>query len=212
MLQYLAQGNLQSYREFELEVPEYTEHLRSYELVVDQPPRLAMSFLANYLKPDKSTTASDGAAANPRSQGVSWDDGLLEISQLRIAFEPALRRFIKMNLMAHHGSEKWINNVLTAVPEERRSKLAGIDRDEILQGHLFLPDLLNTIMKNWPCFSHLEKNTGKSRLTKAQIEILITHVNQNRQDAHPKPISESDLATLRVVYEALLTAMNAYTV
>jgi hypothetical protein len=38
MLQHLAQGDTQSYREFERDVPEYTEHLRSYELVVDQPP------------------------------------------------------------------------------------------------------------------------------------------------------------------------------
>lgn len=210
MLQYLAQGDIASYHEFEEEVPEYTEHLRSYELVVEDPPRLAMTFLANYLKPKRTRSASAAADDDQNSKDVIRDSALLEISQLRITFEPALRSFIKMSLMAHQGAEKWISGVLAAVPEERRIKLAGIDRDEILQNHLFLPDLLNTILKNWACFAHLEKNSGKARLTKSQIEILINHVNQNRQDAHPKPISEADMATLRVVYDALLTTLEVY--
>jgi hypothetical protein len=210
MLQHLALGDIESYREFENEVPEYTEHLRSYELVVDQPPRLAMAFLSNYLKPKVEDAVSEAAANNKMIKEAVWDSRLLEISQLRITFEPALRRFIKMNLMAHHGAEKWINFVLTAVPEERRNKLAGIDRDQILQNYLFLPDLLNAVLKNWSCFTHLEKNSGSSRITKSQFEILMNHVNANRQDAHPKSISIQELATLRVVYEALLSALKAY--
>lgn len=210
MLQYLAQGDIESYREFEREVPEYTEHLRSYELVVDQPPKLAMTFLSGYLKPKPPNALAQAAATNQSIEETAWDSKLLEISQLRITFEPALRRFIKMNLLAHEGAEKWINAVLNAVPEERRRKLSGIDRDQILQNHLFLPDLMNTVLKNWSCFAHLEKNTGESRITKSQFEILLNHINANRQDAHPKPISDQELATLRVVYSALLSALKAY--
>jgi hypothetical protein len=210
MLQHLANGDIQSYREFEREVPEYTEHLRSYELVTDQPPRLAMTFLSGYLKPKAQDTVSQAAAINESIQQTAWDNKLLEISQLRITFEPTLRRFVKMNLMAHEGAEKWINAVLTAVPEERRKKLSGIDRDQILQNYLFLPDLLNTVLKNWSCFAHLERNAGGSRITKPQFEILMNHVNANRQDAHPKPISDQELATLRVVYGALLSTLKAY--
>jgi hypothetical protein len=134
----------------------------------------------------------------------------LEISQLRITFEPALRRFVKMNLMAHEGAEKWINAVLTAVPEERRKKLSGIDRDHILQNYLFLPDLLSTVLKNWSCFAHLAKNTGTSRITKSQFEILMNYVNAHREDCHVKKISDQELATVRVVYGALLSTLRAY--
>jgi hypothetical protein len=48
---------------------------------------------------------------------------------MRITFEPALRRFVRMNLLAHEGVDKWINAVLNAVPEERRKKLSGVDSD-----------------------------------------------------------------------------------
>jgi hypothetical protein len=169
-----------------------------------------MAFLSGYLKPKVQDAVSQAATTNPSILETAWDSKLLEVSQLRITFEPALRRFIKMNLLAHEGAEKWINAVLNAVPEERRKKLSGIDRDLILQNHLFLPDLLNAVLKNWPCFAHLERNTGKSRITKSQFEILLTHVNANRQDAHPKPISDPELATLRVVYDALLSTLKAY--
>jgi hypothetical protein len=64
MLQHLASGEIQSYREFEREVPQYTEHLRSYELVTDQPPRLAMTFLSGYLRPKAQDAGSQVAATN----------------------------------------------------------------------------------------------------------------------------------------------------
>ncbi|WP_194456317.1 AAA family ATPase [Bradyrhizobium sp. CCBAU 53421] len=209
MLQHLANGDIEAFREFEAAVPEYTEHLRNYELVVGQPPSLAMSFLTNFLKPRPAPPVPSETVVQITEQ-VAWDNRLLELSQLRITFEPSLRRFIKMNLMTYHGVDKWIVPVLSAVPEERRSKLQGVDKDEILQKHLFMPDLLNTLVKNWSSFSHLEKNVGNARLTKAQVEILVGYVNANRQDAHPKELSEQELATLRVVYGSLMAVLKAY--
>jgi hypothetical protein len=45
-------------------------------------------------------------------------------------------------------------------------------------------------------------------VTKNQFTVLLEHVNANRQDAHAKPVDETQLAALRLAVEGVERAIG----
>lgn len=110
------------------------------------------------------------------------------------------------------GPDRWIDPVLAAIPSERRNKLNGVDRNEILNQHLFLLDLLNIVVKNWAMFSHLEQQSGQLRVTKSQFEVMVDFLNKHREDAHAKEIEPAALTSVVLAAQTLDAAITPYLV
>lgn len=66
MLECLAKGNTKTFEEFAEQIPQSVEHLKSYSLLADNPARLTIPFLADFLKSMKASAIIENKApANP---------------------------------------------------------------------------------------------------------------------------------------------------
>lgn len=193
MLEQLASGDTSFFDEMSTAVPQFAQHLRSYELVRGAPPILSIPMIATYLQNGGWQPAEVNSAA----------ESLASIGMLRNRLEPKLRRFVRRQLMARLGAERWIDPILEVIPTRERDRLKGVDRDEILNSRLFLMNLLQVIVSNWGDFSVLESGSPADRITKAQFSVLLEYVNTHREDAHAKSVTEAELATLKVIVPLL---------
>lgn len=207
MLEMLATDQTAFFQEMAMNSPEYAHHLEAYHLVHGAPPRLRIPLLEMCLRRAVGGRASAAQAprhglASPHEAANAED--LLTISRLRNRLEPMLRRFIKRTLKAHLGPEKWIRPILNVVPNKDREKLDGVDRDVILNERLFLLTLLNVIDQHWDAyFKALESCPPDRQATRDQFRVLLSFVNAHREDAHAKPTSDAQIATLTIACAAL---------
>jgi hypothetical protein len=63
MLECLAKGDVKTFDEYSFEFPQNIEHLKAYGLVAEQPTRLTIPFLADYLKTEKVVDRLEAAQA-----------------------------------------------------------------------------------------------------------------------------------------------------
>jgi hypothetical protein len=210
MLHCLAKGKLEEYQEYADEMPQTVEHLKAYRLIGGNPARLTIPFLIQYLKGNKSGMKAADAVKGAEAPDVIPNEDLLEVSRLRNRLEPKLRRFIKRVLKSYYGPDKWITPVLAVVPTAERDKLAGVDRNVILNERLFLLNLLGVMQANWEQFKGLEATVPAKRVTKNNVSTILDFVNSHREDAHAKPISPADLATLKIAVGALEAAIDEF--
>ncbi|MEZ4363704.1 MAG: hypothetical protein R3B48_26235 [Kofleriaceae bacterium] len=209
MLEVLANGDVDYFEELAREVPQFAEHLRSYQLVEGTPPSLRIPLLRACLQRKAlPISPSPRLASNqePVTEQSAGDD-LAEIGALRNRLEPLLRRYIKRTLKAHLGPERWIDPVLKVVPSKERERLQGVDRDVILSERLFLFNLITAIDQNWEYFKGLEACPPEKRVTNTQFRVLLEYVNANRQDAHAKAVSGPQLVAVRLAVEAIERAI-----
>lgn len=217
MLEYLADNDVDAYVSVERSVPDLSAHLRCYGLVHDSPPELTMGFLASYLRSKKILERANSilgdATEDVEAISVEEDTAFRRLAELgfhRNRIEIKLRKFIKRVLIASKGPARWIDPVLSSLPTERREKLAGVDRDVILQQHLFLLDLLTIVLKNWQSFVHLEQQPGQSRVSKPQFDVIVDFLNKHREDAHAKDIDEATLTSVSLAATTLEAALDPY--
>jgi len=218
MLEILASGDIGSFDMMSQEAPEYSEHLKSYGLIDTSPPRIRIPFLQTCLqRATKGRSNSQANALTGVNKTVDAEGStpappltdLMTIGALRNRLEPLLRRYIKRTLKAHLGPERWIDPIIKVVPSgAQRDKLAGLDRDVILNERLFLLNLITVVDQNWEYFKGLEACPPDRQVTKEQFKVLLTFVNAHREDAHAKPVSTADVATLRLVTAAIEGAIN----
>lgn len=218
MLEYLAENDIDSYRSIEDSVPDLSAHLRGYGLVRNSPPELTMGFLASYLRGKKqldkiSNAKSIESESSSECDPTDPDSIIARLSKLgfhRNKVEIKLRKFIKRVFISSKGVARWIDPILASIPSERRDKLQGVDKDDILKEHLFLLDLLNIVIKNWSAFSHLEQQPVQSRITKVQFEVLIDFLNKHREDAHAKEVNDTTIAAAALAAGTLEAAIDPY--
>ena len=209
MLEYLAEGKLEQFADVAEELPQYAEHLKQYRLVSGVPPKFTMPVLGQFVK--ARARARNRVAARKQKDRTHEDlSKLLEVSALRNELEPRLRRFVKRVLKAHMGSERWIDPILQTIPDGRRKKLMGVDRDTILSDHLFLLDLIQLIHSQWKYFEVLDKGPKGTNISKEKFTVLLDYVNDHREDAHAKAISDLDMATLRTIVPLLERIVDQY--
>lgn len=218
MLEYLAENDIDAFVGLERASPDFSAHLRAYGLVRGKPPELSMEFLASYLRSKKNieraTASVDKNKIDDTSTSGEGDDAELKrLSELgfhRNRVEIKLRKFIKRILIASKGPARWIDPILASLPSDRRERLAGVDRDEILQDHLFLLDLLTVVLKHWFVFSHLEQQPGQSRVNKSQFEVIVDFLNKHREDAHARIVDDGTLASVALAGATLEAALDPY--
>lgn len=210
MLELLAKGQTEFFQELAYNSPDYAQHLEAYNLVTGDPPRLRIPLLEMCLRRVSSnpTLANRITIDIRRAPGSELEStnaqDLITIGGLRNRLEPMLRKFIKRSLKAHLGPERWIGPVLDVVTTKERERLEGVDRDAILNERLFLLNLLTVIYKFWdPYFKALEACPQDRQVTRDQFKVLLTFVNAHREDAHARPTSQAEVATLSIACAAL---------
>jgi hypothetical protein len=206
MLKILGQGGLEDFTAFAKRRPDQVRHLTAYGLISGNPWKVKLPFLIKFLEADLPLDI--GEATIERDDDKNW----ATISELRNRLEPKIRRLIKRTFQVKYGVERWIDPILKVVPSKERDKLNGVDRDEILQRRLYLPNLLEAISQNWGDFSFLSSGLPESALQKDQFEILLRFINTHREDAHAKALSAPEMATLKVAALALETALDRFLV
>ncbi|WP_225413491.1 AAA family ATPase [Stigmatella hybrida] len=206
LLEQLAQGNAGFFNELINEVPQYGEHLKSYQLVAGEPPELTIPFLAKYLR--SQTRMQKDVVLQAAPVAAAPESSLLEISALRNRLEPKLRKLVKRVLKAHLGAERWIDPVLDSIPSEQRKTFQGVDKNEILEKRIFLLNLITVVSVQWEKFKHFEAAPPERKVSREQFKVLLDYVNAHREDAHAKPVSQAELAALRVVVNAIETAVD----
>lgn len=200
MLQMLAQGNVADFMALADGDPQLKHHLDQYGLLdwQGETPRLRIAVIGKFLRADQRERQLQTNAS------VDWIALVLESSRLRNTLEPKMRRYIKRTLKAHLGPERWITPVLSALPTDRRDKLQGVDRDEILAGRLFFSDLIQIVEANWEKYF----KTLEPKVKKQEFSTLARYVNNHRADAHAKDISQAEVLTAAVICETLSKALD----
>lgn len=136
---------------------------------------------------------------------------LQDININRNRLEPKLRQFVKNSIQSQEGPDRWIDKILDCIPQERRAKLQGVDKNEILNSHIYFQDLISVIYKQWDkYFKAMEATVPQRRITKNQINILLDFVNAHRHDAHAKDVSEAEMATLSAVFWTLEASLDNF--
>jgi hypothetical protein len=211
MLEILAAGDVSSFEEMAHGAPEYAEHLKSYTLIDATPPRIRIPFLQTCLQRAARSrrNSTNDASKDAVAKAPSPMTDLMAVGALRNRLEPLLRRYIKRTLKAHLGPERWIDPIIKIVPSgPQRDKLAGLDRDVILNERLFLLNLITVVDQNWEYFKGLEACPPDRQVTKDQFKVLLVFVNAHREDAHAKAVSEAEIATLRIATAAIEGAIT----
>jgi uncharacterized protein YqgV (UPF0045/DUF77 family) len=71
--------------------------------------------------------------------------------------------------------------------------------------------LVTVIEKNWAdCFDVLEKAEKQLAVSKQAIAVLVQYINANRDDAHAKLTSASNVAAVKLAAGALRAAIERY--
>jgi hypothetical protein len=209
LLQSLASDG-EYFRDMRKKRPDLVRHLISYGLIEVVPAlKIRMPFLLSFLNSDigKSEYRAQERYTVTEVDETNW----ATIGELRNRLEPKMRRLIKRTLLANLGLERWIDPVLAAIPEDRRKKLLGVDRDEILNRRLMLPDLINTMMNNWKYFNHLSAGLPENAVEKAHFEILAKYVNtRGRSDTHAKKVGTPEVAAVDLAVHSIEASIDRY--
>jgi hypothetical protein len=128
------------------------------------------------------------------------EEVLLEISRRRNAIETRLRVVLAQGLRYEYG-QKAAAALISCLAENRRTTLVGRSYQDMWQA-LFFKELRDVVNKEWSAFS------GWFSDDKDKVLTWLEHVNRSRADAHAKPISEEDLAYLRVCFKRLEEALD----
>lgn len=134
-----------------------------------------------------------------------------QLNERRNVLEPRLRRFVRRVLEGALGPERWLDPVLAVLPSQTRRQVEGVSPDEVLSKRLLLSNLIEVIDANWgSCFAPaLEAGrTPDARVTRAQVRVLLEHVNAHREDAHARPITDADFASVTIAIEQLLRVIG----
>lgn len=187
MLNFLAQGDMDTFNQFALDHSGYTKHLIGYGLIQKSQNGYAFNIesVRNYLVNKHKY----------HRLNLSLEEMLSEISSRRNRIERGLRKLIKNCLKMKYGNKISTEKVLSAIPESRRASVAN-DIEILLSNDkspLFLLDLINILRKEWEAFANIftdEKN---------KTIIILEEINAlGRPDAHAKSISKDDFTQIRL--------------
>src|SRR5205823_1032328 len=119
---------------------------------------------------------------------LSQEEKLAEISSRRNRIEKGLRSLFKNALIAAYGRKKGGQAVVSAIPEERRTKLPSNDLEVLLNKDstvLFFLDLIQMCKREWDIFKNIFE------MEQERLMIILNDINSyGRPDAHAKTISE----------------------
>lgn len=190
MLQYLALGDLDTFNEFALNIPELVSHLINYGII--EKSYSGYGFRIDIVKQHLIQMN------RYKRINMSQDEKIIEMTERRTRIEKSLRDQIKKVVIVSVGANKAVEIVKNILTSRAKS-----DDIEILlnanETDLYFSDLVNimTYEKNgidlWVYFSNVYDN-----LTRDEFKIMMTVLNKHRRtEAHAKNVSESDFLEFR---------------
>ncbi len=108
------------------------------------------------------------------------------------------------------GPERWIDRCCAA-PAATRKQLAGVPAEEVLAKRLLLSNVVAVIDAHWGEWFAPALEAGRApgeRVTRAQVLVLLEHVNAHREDAHGRVITDAEFASVMVAIEQMLRVLG----
>jgi hypothetical protein len=147
-------------------------------------------------------------ASGPIGEGRFFQMGQSEcaeelafINRRRNILERKMRDFIRFALkLSSPKGESWVEKVQRALPERRRTELASLAPDAIME-KLYWLELESIVAKHWPVF---EQSIGD----KARFQQSMKLINE-RPDTHAKPMDLADVALQRKHLDWLEEKINS---
>lgn len=138
----------------------------------------------------RSAQVSAVGDAGPEEVGdvARWAEELSTINKRRNVLELSIRNMIRFGLKARQGKTSWHEQVLAALPEERRKALQPFAADALMS-KLYWKELGAIVSKEWAVF---EPTLGDKARFLAAMELV-----NDRPDTHAKDVDPADIALQR---------------
>ena len=186
MLEYIGQGDLNSFNILAQQDPSLLEHLYGYGVLKRGVEGsyfnigVVERYFARKAKPVKLLGA---------------EDRLAEISKRRNALERQVRIHVKTVFSVHFSKAKRRESLVSKLVERRRTEVAGADFDDLLAegaSPLYFDELKSIILGFW------DKFENSLEMSKIEFEYHMNVVNKARYDAHAKDVQDHDFQKARV--------------
>lgn len=193
MLNFLAQGDLDTFHQFAVDHSGYTKHLIGYGLLQKSVNGYAFNI--------ESVRQFLVAKHKYSRMNLSQEEMLSEVSSRRNRVERSLRKLINNSLKLKFGKKGALEKVLAAIPEPRRmsaennlSLLLSLDSSP-----LYFLDLVNIVRREWEAFANVFAGENKNK-----IVIILEEINSiGRPDAHSKLLNKDEFTQLRLHFQKI---------
>lgn len=199
MLEFLAIGDISTFKEFASISPTYTKHLLGYGIIDENNGEyyFKIESIKDFLSEKKRY----------KKIGLTLQEKLNEISERRNILEPKMRTIIRQIIFSKHGENEAKKIVLKIMGTDRERKYYSKRLKEIFDGDksiIYFDDLRKIVSKEWNNFENI---FGKN---KSEFDTYMTNVNKYRKDAHAKSISDDEMSLFRVSISKLEEYIENY--
>jgi len=132
--------------------------------------------------------------------GLTIKEKWAEISERRNYIEVKLRKLIKLSLQISLGKAAAQSEILRIFGTPRKEKFTALSYEQIFDpnvSEIYFSDLTKIISTQWPTF----KNSFER--TKKEVFDRLEFINQSRNDAHAKEISDEQFTYFRICMSSL---------
>lgn len=195
MLEYIGQGDTDSFNSLARHDPSLLEHLFGYGVLKRgiEGSFFNVGIIERYFS-KKSKPA----------KLVSTEDRLAEISRRRNSLERRLRAHIKTVFSVQFSKSKRRDSLLSKLVQRRRDEMGGIDFNDLLAegaSPLYFDELKSIVLGFWREFEN------SLDMSKTEFEYHMGVVNKARYDAHAKDVDDHDFDKARVSLSELETRL-----
>lgn len=200
LLEMLAVGNLNDFREWVDAAPKMIQHLKGYGLVTESrlSYHITIRCVQAFLDEDKRMRGRPSSAEQRRT----------EVSETRNALEPMLREAVRLvlltNLGANTAKAEVLQRLLKRGQKERMAKLGFNEMFNSSDKELYWLDLQRIALTNWDKFHPVFGSE------KAKFEQFCEVINKYRIDAHAEDMTDDELALFRIAADWLATKCRAF--
>lgn len=197
LLEYLAQGDQQTFRDFVDLSYGMIEHLEGYGVIKEDAKQYHFRIKA----------VEDFVKAQSRIEKalLTKEEKWQEIGNQRNKLETNLRKLVRQTLKIHFGPVKAKETFLEVItPPERKCKLNSLNIEEIFDSEIYFNDLRQLIIKNWPVFGMIFNNDLE------RFKEYSEYVNRHRADAHANDIDEESMGIIKISMQWLQSRVNEF--
>jgi hypothetical protein len=187
MLEYLALGETDRFRNLIRDYPNYVNHLLGYG-IIDR-------YGENYEFQIESVKSYLVDKGKYKRLNITNKEMLSEISERRNTLEPNLRLIVKTQLQAGLGTSQARGEVLSVYGSRRSSEYAHLSYSDLFnpsECEIYFDDLRKLIVKNWELFKNIFPG-GKQ-----DFDRKLQTINKYRADAHAKELNMEQMQYFRI--------------
>lgn len=193
MLEYLAAGDLETFKEFASISHYYVNHLIGYGIIDYRNDNFTF----------RIETIQEYLARKQKYKriNISKADMWREISERRNNLEVKLRLIVRNQLRASFGKAQATNFVLSVLGDPRKSEQSAFSYEKLFDPNsckIYFEDIRKTIIKHWDCFKNVFNN-------KDDFDLKMQTINRFRADAHAKDMSLEEFTHFRVSISSIET-------